>query len=55
MMEQTTYVALENFKKTGIHYALFQMNRRFQGVITLNDILEALVGDASDFTKMIFS
>jgi putative hemolysin len=20
-MEQTTYVALENFKKTGIHYA----------------------------------
>jgi Mg2+/Co2+ transporter CorC len=24
-------------------------------VITLNDILEALVGDASDFLKMIFS
>jgi hypothetical protein len=38
MMEQTTYVALENFKKTGIHYALFQMNMVFFKVITLNDI-----------------
>jgi CBS domain containing-hemolysin-like protein len=31
------------------------MNMAFFKVITLNDILEALVGDASDFTKMIFS
>jgi putative hemolysin len=48
MMEQTTaYVAL----KTGIHILLFQMNMAFSRVITLNDILEALVGDASDFFK----
>ncbi|SHG45848.1 putative hemolysin [Flavobacterium micromati] len=53
MMEQTTaYVALENFKKTGIHYAFVSDEYGvFQGVITLNDILEALVGDASDFYK----
>jgi len=53
MMEQTTaYVALENFKKTGIHYAFVSDEYGvFQGVITLNDILEALVGNASDFYK----
>jgi putative hemolysin len=53
MMEHTTaYVALENFKKTGIHYAFVSDEYGvFQGVITLNDILEALVGDASDFYK----
>ena len=53
MMEQTTaYIALENFKKTGIHYAFVSDEYGvFQGVITLNDILEALVGDASDFYK----
>jgi putative hemolysin len=53
MMEQTTaYVALENFKKSGIHYAfVYDEYGVFQGVITLNDILEALVGDASDFYK----
>ncbi|MFB9107925.1 hemolysin family protein [Flavobacterium gyeonganense] len=53
LMEQTTaYKALENFKKTGVHYALVSDEYGvFQGMITLNDILEALVGDASDFYK----
>jgi putative hemolysin len=53
MMEQTTaYKALEQFKKSGIHYALVSDEYGvFQGIITLNDILEALVGDASDFYK----
>ena len=53
MMEHTTaYKALENFKKTGIHYAFVSDEYGiFQGIITLNDILEALVGDASEFYK----
>lgn len=53
MMEQTTaYKALEEFKKTGIHYAFVSDEYGvFQGIITLNDILEALVGDASEFYK----
>ncbi len=53
MMEQTTaYKALEEFKVTGIHYAFVSDEYGvFQGIITLNDILEALVGDASDFYK----
>jgi putative hemolysin len=53
MMEQTTaYKALEEFKKSGIHYAFVSDEYGvFQGIITLNDILEALVGDASDFYK----
>jgi putative hemolysin len=53
IMEQTTaYKALENFKKSGIHYAFVSDEYGvFQGVITLNDILEALVGDASEFYK----
>jgi putative hemolysin len=56
MMEHTTaYKALERFKKTGIHYAFVADEYGiFQGVITLNDILEALVGDASDFDKEDF-
>ena len=53
IMEQTTaYTALENFKKTGIHYAFVSDEYGdFQGVTTLNDILEALVGDAAEFYK----
>jgi putative hemolysin len=53
LMEQTTaYKALENFKKTGIHYAFISDEYGdFQGILTLNDILEALVGDASEFYK----
>lgn len=53
LMEQTTaYKALENFKKTGIHYAFISDEfGDFKGILTLNDILEALVGDASEFYK----
>ncbi|HEX8563225.1 MAG TPA: hemolysin family protein [Flavobacterium sp.] len=56
IMEQTTaYKALENFKQSGIHYAFVADEYGvFQGIITLNDILEALVGDASDFYKEEF-
>lgn len=56
IMEQTTaYKALENFKKSGIHYAFVSDEYGdFQGIITLNDILEALVGDASEFYKEDF-
>lgn len=53
IMEQTTaYNALENFKSSGVHYAFVTDEYGvFQGVITLNDILEALVGDAAEFYK----
>lgn len=53
MMEYTTaYKALEQFKKSGIHYSFVSDEYGvFQGIITLNDILEALVGDASDFYR----
>ena len=56
MMEQTTaYKALETFKKSGVHYAFVSDEYGvFQGIITLNDILEALVGNASDFYKEDF-
>ncbi len=56
IMEQTTaYKALENFKTSGIHYAFVSDEYGdFQGIITLNDILEALVGDASEFYKEDF-
>lgn len=56
IMEQTTaYKALEEFKKSGVHYAFVADEYGvFQGVITLNDILEALVGDASEFYKEDF-
>jgi putative hemolysin len=44
------YKALENFKKSKVHYAFVTDEHGvFQGIITLNDILEALVGNASDF------
>ena len=51
LIEQTSaYKALENFKTSKLHYAfVVDEHAIFQGVITLNDILEALVGDASDF------
>ena len=56
IMEQTTaYKALENFKKSGVHYAFVADEYAvFQGIITLNDILEALVGNAADFYKEDF-
>ena len=51
LIEQTSaYKALENFKKSKVHYALVVDEFAiFQGIITLNDILEALVGYAADF------
>ncbi|WP_418262089.1 hemolysin family protein [Flavobacterium faecale] len=51
MMEYTSaYKALEKFKKSSVRYALVSDEYGvFQGMITLNDILEALVGDASEF------
>jgi putative hemolysin len=56
MMEQTTaYKALERFKTTGVHYAMVADEYGiFQGIITLNDILEALVGNVSDFYREEF-
>ncbi len=46
----SAYSALEAFKTSKIHYALVTDEYGvIQGIITLNDILEALVGDASDF------
>lgn len=53
LIEQTSaYKALENFKSSKVHYALVTDEYGvFQGIITLNDILEALVGDASDFDE----
>jgi putative hemolysin len=53
MIEHTSaYKALENFKKSKVHYALVTDEYGvFQGMITLNAILEALVGDASDFDE----
>lgn len=46
----SAYKALENFKLSKVHYALVTDEHGvFQGIITLNDILEALVGDAANF------
>lgn len=51
----SAYKALENFKKTKVHYALVTDEYGVvQGIITLNDILEALVGDAADFYEEEF-
>jgi putative hemolysin len=51
LIEHTSaYKALENFKKSKVHYAFVTDEYGvFQGIITLNDILEALVGDTSEF------
>ncbi len=51
LIEHTSaYKALENFKKSKVHYALVTDEYGvFQGIIKLNDILEALVGDAAEF------
>jgi len=51
----SAYKALENFKKSKVHYALVTDEYGVvQGIITLNDILEALVGDAADFYEEEF-
>nr|WP_297306670.1 hemolysin family protein [uncultured Flavobacterium sp.] len=53
IIEHTSaYKALEMFKSTKVHYALITDEYGvIQGIITLNDILEALVGDASEFDE----
>lgn len=46
----SAYKALEQFKETRIHYALvIDEYGSTQGIITMSDILEALVGDISEF------
>jgi len=46
---QTAYAALEHFRRGKIHYALvLDEYGALQGMITINDILEALVGDISE-------
>ena len=46
----SAYQALEQFKQTNIHYALvIDEYGSTQGIITMSDILEALVGDISEF------
>ncbi len=53
LIENTSaYKALDNFKTTKVHYALVADEHGiFQGIITLNDILESLVGNAADFSE----
>lgn len=46
----SAYKALEQFKQTNVHYALvIDEYGSTQGILTLSDILEALVGDISEF------
>lgn len=46
---QTAYAALEHFRRGKIHYALvLDEYGALQGMVTINDILEALVGDISE-------
>jgi putative hemolysin len=51
----SAYKALDIFKKTKVHYAFVTDEYGvLQGIITLNDILEALVGDAAEFYEEEF-
>ncbi|MFZ1675747.1 MAG: hemolysin family protein [Saprospiraceae bacterium] len=46
----SAYQALEQFKQTNIHYALvIDEYGSTQGILTMSDILEALVGEVSEF------
>lgn len=46
----SAYQALEQFKQTTVHYALvIDEYGSTQGILTMSDILEALVGDISEF------
>jgi putative hemolysin len=50
------YEALELFKKSKIHQAIvLDEVEQFQGILTLNDLLENLVGDDSEFYENKFS
>ena len=51
----TAYEALILFKQTKIHQAVVMDEfGQMQGIITMNDLLEALVGDVSDFYESEF-
>lgn len=48
----TAYQVLEKFKQSHTHYGIIiDEYGQMQGIITLNDLLESLVGYASDFYK----
>lgn len=48
----TAYQVLEKFKKSHTHYGIIiDEYGQMQGIITLNDLLESLVGYVSDFYK----
>lgn len=48
----SAYKVLEKFKATGVHHGIVTDEYgQMQGLITMNDILEALVGDVSEFYK----
>ena len=50
------YDALEQFKKSKIHQAIVVDEfEQFQGILTLNDLLENLVGDYSEFYDSKFT
>jgi putative hemolysin len=52
----SAYQALEQFKETNIHYSLvIDEYGSTQGIITMSDILEALVGDISEFYSEEFN
>src|SRR6187549_632736 len=52
----SAYKALEQFKETNIHYALvIDEYGSTQGILTMSDILEALVGDVHEFYGQEFS
>ena len=53
---QSAYETLKQFKKTNIHYGLVvDEYGQVQGILTLNDLLKALVGDVSEFYEEEFS
>ena len=50
--ENSAYKALEKFKKTNVHYALVTDEYgMLQGIVTLDNILKALVGNVSEFNQ----
>lgn len=51
----SAYKALENFKTSGVHYSLVTNEYGLVlGIITMDDILKALVGDVSEFYREDF-
>lgn len=53
---KSAYETLRHFKTTGVHYGIVTDEYgHMQGLLTMNDLLEALVGDVSDFYESDFS